>query len=255
MSTFEFITQQWLSKKQGRTHFSHQFLEKPAIFEAFLKYEIKNKSVLCLGSGDGSECDFIQKNGAKKVFGLDNSQSLIQNAIYSFPKIEFDCQDISRLNLVKNDFDLVFSSLTMHYIKDWGNFFEHLKKFVKPGAKMIFSVHHPIKWGSETNRKPDFNEFKLGYKKNKKNSQDFEIYGNYLEFREVWDVLFGKLKIKYYHRSLSRMFQEITNSNWQINNILEPKPVQKAKEIVPDFYEVHTKIPLFIIFEIQNGLG
>ena len=41
----------------------------------------------------------------------------------------------------------------------------------------------------------------------------------------------------------------------QINNILEPKPVQKAKEIVPDFYEVHTKIPLFIIFEIQNGLG
>jgi SAM-dependent methyltransferase len=251
-ASFQTITEKWIKLKKSQTHFSHQYLEKPAIFDLFLKNNLNNKKVLCLGCGEGSECQIIKDAGAKMVLGIDSSQSLIENAKYTFTDINFEVQDIAKLDLTQTDFDFVFSSLCLHYLPDWTAFFRNLKRFVKSGAKMVFSVHHPIKWAGKSTRNKDFNEFKIGYKKNKKNPKEFEIYGDYLNFNELQDTLFGKLKIKFYNRSISQIFQEIQSSGWQINTLIEPKPILKSKKIAPDFYATYSKIPLFLILEIKS---
>ena len=35
-------------------------------------------------------------------------------------------------------------------------------------------------------------------------------------------------------------------------DLREPKPIPEAKEAAPNFYEIHQKIPIFMIFELQK---
>jgi SAM-dependent methyltransferase len=245
MSNFEKYADFWINKRQSGKHLAHDFLEKPAMSKILANYDYEK--VLCLGCGSGEECTTFLP---KKVVGVDISQSLIKNAIYTYPEISFYTANITDLSFLNEQkFDLIYSSLTLHYLKDWISFFTNLKKVCEPKAKIIFSVQHPVKWGSLSVRQKDVNQFIMGYKKDKKN-QKFEIYGDYLGSRKISDVLFNKLKIEFYHRSISQMFQEIQASGFRVVNLHEPKPVIESKKLHPDFYEVYSKIPLFLIWEV-----
>ncbi len=251
MSMYEAYHQEWVRKKQSNKHFSHQYLEKPAIFKILKKINLNSKKIVCLGCGEGGECQEILDLGAKSVLGIDNSKGLIEKAKYSYPKVEFLYQDLQKFNLLENSVDIFFSSLALHYLPDWPKFFRQAYKFGAKGSEFIFSTHHPIKWGAKITRNKDFNQFLLGYKKSKQ-SQNYEIYGDYLNFYQKQDTLFGKLKINYYHRSFSQMFTDITSSGWQILEVVEPQPTPESKSTKPDFYEVYSKIPLFVIFRLKK---
>jgi hypothetical protein len=49
------------------------------------------------------------------------------------------------------------------------------------------------------------------------------------------------------------MFKDITASGFTVTNLLEPKPTIESKTKKPDFYEVYSKIPLFIIWELEKA--
>jgi SAM-dependent methyltransferase len=249
--TFDSYTdysQKWQSKRTLGKHFAHDFLEKPAIFS--LLTDLQGKSILALGCGSGQECGFMVEIGAESVKGIDLSKGLIEQAKYTYPTVEFETGDIGKMSFGSDRFDIVFSSLTLHYIKDWQSLLNEIKKVLKPNGKLIFSTHHPVKWGSQTTRNKESNEFKLGYKKYKHNSSDeFEIYGDYLNFRAIEDTFFGQMKVQYYHRSISNIFAELKSAGFLINQLLEPIPDKHNKQLPPDFVQVYTKIPLFLVIE------
>lgn len=249
-STYDEHAVQWAKRRKKGHHPAHDFLEKPAMYD-MLPADLSGLSVLCLGSGSGEECDVISRRGARYVLGVDSSEMLTQQARLQFPDLEFQQGNIESWNYPHNHFDIVFSSLTFHYIDNWVDLLTNIKLSLKPGGMCIFSAHHPIKWGARTYRSKEKNQFLMGYTKSK-NDSSYEIYGDYLTKRPLKDTLFGNTPIIHYHRPISQMIQDFTQSGFQIVEMREPQPIPKSKASLEDFYEVHSKIPLFICWKIKK---
>ena len=250
----------------GKKHIAHFYLEKPAIF-SISKLAIENtqhkiKNILFLGCGSGGEINqfletFPNLKDVENIIGIDNSFELIKIAKDNYPKYNFFYGDLENLDQVIGSFcrefnikfDFIFSSLTLHYIEDWLDLFVQIKKLSKKKSPFVFSTHHPVKWGSESQKNKEITQFKMGYKKNKTNNQiEYEIYGDYLTPRAVSETLFGKIDIIHYHKPIGEMINVFIESGLEIKKVLEPLPILAAKSEKPDFWAVHSKIPLFILF-------
>lgn len=237
----------WAQSQRGKRNVAHEFLEKPAMYDKLP--DLSGKSVLCVGSGSGEECAYIKDRGAGRVVGIDISTGLIEQAKHTYPQCEFFVMDMERLNFAAGEFDFVFSSLTLHYAPDWRPVLQNIAKVLKPGGTLLFSSHHPVKWGAQSSKTAEGSAVKMGYVR--KDSGEFEVFGDYLNSRKITENLRKDLKVTYYHKPLSEIFREALDSGFEIVDFLEPKPLPQAYAVKPDF-AVHEKIPLFFILELRN---
>lgn len=250
-SAYNKYAKKWSEHIRSGKNVAQEFLEKPAMF-GMLK-NTKNATVLCIGCGTGEECKTLLEKGiAKKIIGIDFSEKLIEIAKKSYPEIEFHTMDIEKINLPNEKFDLIYSSLSMNYLKSWTTVLNSCYALLKDKGVFIFSSHHPSIWSSEKTKKGTIRQSVLGYEKDKSNQKKVEIYGDYLNSKLIKDVWFGEFKISYYHRPIQDLVCDIINSKFQLINFTEPKPVKQCLKIDPQFYKVHQKIPLFIIFKLRK---
>ncbi|EJF34039.1 methyltransferase, UbiE/COQ5 family [Weissella koreensis KCTC 3621] len=72
---------------------------------------LKNKTMLDLGSGYGWHSFYAAENGANSVLGIDSSDKMLAIAKQKnkFNNVEFKKIDINNLNSMNAKFDLVFS--------------------------------------------------------------------------------------------------------------------------------------------------
>lgn len=103
-------------------------------------------NVIDLGCGYGWFCRYAREKGAKHVLGLDISTKMLGKAkeMTSDNAITYDQQDLEQLQLPQNTYDLVYSSLTFHYIKNLNSLLATIYNSLKPGGYLIFSAEHPI---------------------------------------------------------------------------------------------------------------
>lgn len=238
----------WAERLRGGKNIRHEYLEKPAMFAKLPN--LKGLRILCVGCGSGEECQRLKELGASEVVGIDISKGLIEQARYSYPDITFEVMDMERINFSVESFDFAYSSLALHYLKDWQSVLEGVFRVLKPDRKFLFSTHHPIKWAAESQTLKNESKITLGYAL--KGDGKYEIFGDYLNSRKIDDIFFDKLRVSYFHKPLSEIIREILKSGFQINDFLEPKPSDSIKKERPDFYAVHQKIPLFMIFELKK---
>jgi trans-aconitate methyltransferase len=239
----------WSSKKSSSTHYAHLYLEKPAM-QSVLN-GTKYGSILDLGCGSGEDTKWLQ-NLSSDITGIDSSFELIAIAEFDNPESKFIVHDLNNIYNTDKKFDLIFSSLTFHYIEDWNKLFTNIYQLLNNGGKVVFSTHHPIKWGSEVTKSKESNQFLLGYTKNKDANKTYKVYGDYLNQYKINEKLFQQLEITHYNRPLSEMFRIFQATGFEVLQFLEPKAVEESKAIIPDFYEVHTKIPLFVVWELRK---
>jgi SAM-dependent methyltransferase len=245
--------QHWITQK-SKIHPAHDWIEKPAMQK--LLPDLKSKRILCLGCGSGEETQFLKELGAEYILGIDSSFELIEFAKDNYEsknKVEFSCHKIEDLSYQilggHHKFDLIYSSLAMHYVDDWTKILKSLKPVMKKNAVMLFSAHHPVKWGAQSTKSKDQNSFLLGYTKSKTDSKNYKVYGDYLKPRKVNYELFNKIPIEFYHKSISTMFSQIQSAGFEVLEFVEPLPVDDSRS-KPDFYEVYSRIPLFVIWKI-----
>ncbi|MBD2869313.1 class I SAM-dependent methyltransferase [Paenibacillus arenilitoris] len=128
------------------------------------------------------------------------------------------CDLTEPLPFDNESFDLVSSSLTLHYIEDWAPTFREFERVMKPGGNLLFSVHHP------------FMDFKLF---------DRPDYFARELLSEVWNKKeSGPVEVTFYRRPL----QEIINAaseRFVIDRLVEPQPAEewKDKPEAADWYE------------------
>ncbi len=240
--------EQWAKRMRSHENIAHEYLEKPAMYKRLP--DLKGKSVLTIGCGTGEECEHIKSLGAGKVVGIDISEGLIEYARKSYPDIEFHVMDMEQIEL-NEKFDFVYSSLVMHYVESWKKTLNNIYDVMKDDAIFLFSTHHPATWGAQRTRSETERISLLGYKKLKKN-QECEVIGDYLNTRKIKDVWFGNFDVSYYHRPLENIIGDILSSGFKIVDFAEPKAVPAAKEKDKIFYEIHDKIPLFMIFALKK---
>jgi SAM-dependent methyltransferase len=106
----------------------------------------KDKRVLDLGCGFGWHCRYAVENGAKSVIGIDISQKMLSEAKNKTKcgNIEYICMPIEDIDFPEESFDVVISSLALHYVKSFEDVLVRVYKCLSKGGDFVFSVEHPI---------------------------------------------------------------------------------------------------------------
>lgn len=240
---------QWAQRMRSGKNKAHEYVEKPAMYGKLP--DLAGLSVLCIGCGTGEECEHLKSLGAKRVVGIDISEGLIEYAKKNYPDIEFHVMDMENLDFPVESFDFAYSSLTMHYVDSWGNTLDSISKILKKGSNFLFSTNHPVWWGAERKHADTKTTSILGYKKIKE-PKSCEVFGDYLNTRKIDVTWYGDFKVSFVHRSMQEILKDILKSNFELVDYLEPKAIDACKDTEPVYWEVHQKIPIFMIFELKK---
>ena len=108
--------------------------------------DLGGKRVVDLGCGFGWFCRFAREAGAADVLGLDVSANMLARARETTPDdaVTYRQADLETLDLPTGAFDLAYSSLTLHYLKNLGALFATLHRALVPGGHFVFSAEHPL---------------------------------------------------------------------------------------------------------------
>ena len=213
---------------------ANNLFEKPALFA--LLPDLHDKCVLDLGCGYGENCLKYAEMGAGKVIGLDISEKMLEIAKTenSNPKIEYKnmpMEDISLENLLPagGKFDLVVSSLAIHYVEDYAGLVKKIYALLKDGGYFIFSQESPINTCFTTGNRwtVDENGNKLYA-----NLSNYSVDGK----RESKWFVEG---IEKYHRTFSTVINTLIDNNFKLEKLVEPYPTDEMVKANSGKYDQH----------------
>ena len=111
---------------------------------------LSGAAVLDLGCGDGWFSKWALEQGAASTHGIDVSESQLglaresTDAMGASDRAIWERADLDRVVLKEKAYDLVFSSLAIHYLKDLNGVLKKIAASLKPGGSVYFSVEHPL---------------------------------------------------------------------------------------------------------------
>ena len=199
--------------------------------------QLHNARVLDLGCGFGWHCRYVREQGARSVVGVDLSEKMIARARESTddPAIEYRQLAIEDINFPARTFDVVISSLALHYVERFDLVCQKVHRCLAPKGPFIFSVEHPI-----------FTALA---------AQDW-YYGPHGE-RLHWPVdhyqeeglrqaRFLEHDVVKYHRTVATYVNTLLDSGFTITRLNEPQPTQELLTRYPDWQD-ETRRPMFLL--------
>lgn len=119
-------------------------LEQPALHR--LLPPLRDLRILDLGTGFGTFARHARSEGARRVVGVDVSTRMLAEArrLTSDPAIEYVEASIETYAPERGAFDLVTSSLALHYVADYAAVVARVREALVPGGRFVFSVEHPM---------------------------------------------------------------------------------------------------------------
>ena len=220
---------------------ANNIFETPALLS--LLPDLKNKTVLDLGCGAGSHCFEFAKAGAAKVVGVDISKKMLEVAEKEnhHPKITYLNMPMENINGLNEQFDLVVSSLALHYVKDFRKLVADVFNLLNNNGVFIFSQEHPLNTCfSGGNR----------WTKDEMGNKLFANISNYSsdgERKSVWFVD----GVKKYHRTFSTLVNTLIEIGFVIEKMIEPIPTEEMLEKYPDYKDLLHK-PDFLIVRARK---
>jgi SAM-dependent methyltransferase len=119
--------------------------EWPA-FQRLLPVSLQGSRVLDLGCGFGYVAREVRARGARQVIGVDLSERMLAaaRAATHDDGIQYVHAALEDYRPEANAFDLVVSSLALHYISDYRALVCKVAACLVDGGRFAFSVEHPI---------------------------------------------------------------------------------------------------------------
>jgi len=119
-------------------------LEEPAM--RALIGDVQGRDVVDLGCGLGHQARWLLERGARTVLGVDLSEKMIAECVRrnTSPACKFLRTSVEDVAIARDQFDLVISSMTLHYVRDPAPLLVKIQRWLRPGGRLIFSVEHPI---------------------------------------------------------------------------------------------------------------
>jgi SAM-dependent methyltransferase len=107
--------------------------------------DLSGLHVLDLGCGFGWFCRHALEAGASTVAGVDVSEKMLTRAAQiSDPAIRSIRADLDSFALEPNSLNLVFSSLSFHYLRNLDALMAQISNALVGGGRLVFSVEHPF---------------------------------------------------------------------------------------------------------------
>ncbi|MFI2857356.1 class I SAM-dependent methyltransferase [Paenibacillus sp. JSM ZJ436] len=199
--------------------------------------ELRDQRVLDLGCGFGWHCRYVRERQARSVIGVEISENMLERAkaMTVDPQIEYRHLAIEDIDFAEEEFDVVISSLALHYVECFDTICRKVYHCLAPGGTFVFSVEHPIftalaaqDWcyspDGEKVHWPVDNYHKEGLRQS-----------SFLE----------KNVVKY-HRSVATQVNTLIDSGFRLKRLSEIQPSQEMLDNNPAWQEEFRR-PMFLL--------
>lgn len=217
---------QELRAKKGYT--ANDLIEIPQLFQ--LIGDVKDKTILDLGCGAGGSAKKLIELGAKKVLGIDISNKMIETAkkTNSDPNINYKVMSMNEIEKIEEKFDLVVSSLAIHYIKDYNGLCKKVYNLLKDDGKFIFSHGHPMDSAPIFENLPE--RFVIINNKKYFLLSDYNNEGKRIS---TWFVD----GVETYHRNMEHLVNGLIDAGFTLEKLLESYATDEIIKIKPKYIE------------------
>lgn len=212
--------------------------EQPALF-SLLPTDLTNKKILDLGCGFGANTNKLINLHTSRVVGVDLSSKMLEIAKKEnkYDNVEYLCMDLNEIDKIEEKFDIIISSLSFHYIKDFNKLINNIYNLLNKDGVLIFSQEHPItlapkdgiNWTIKDNIPVHFN------------------LSNYQEPGER-NIFWLTNNVIKYHRTISNIINTLIDNKFIIKKVLEPNPIQKFNDNTKNIEVMHK--PHFLIIKV-----
>lgn len=201
------------------------------------------KRVLDLGCGYGWHCEYAAQNGAAQVVGIDLSERMltVAKAEHSLPQITYRRGAIEEADFPEASFDVVLSSLALHYVKDYTEVVQNVCRMLGPQGWFVFSAEHPV-FTAEGGQ--DWTYDAQG------NIAHFPVDRYYIE-GERQAVFLGETMTKY-HRTITTYLETLLQNGFILRAVKEAKPPQWMVDTIPGMAD-ELRRPMMLIVAAQKG--
>ncbi len=214
--------------EQTQTNAYNAYYERPAI--RALVGDVAGARVLDAGCAAGEHALWLVESGAQ-VTAIDISEPMVHLARTRLDdRAVVLAADIAQpLPFGEAAFDIVFSSLTLHYLTDWGPTLAEFERVLAPGGTLVFSTHHP--------------SLDLGLE-------------DYFTLREVDDRWTGfgpePVRVRYVHRPLNAIIKPLIAAGFSIDAVEEPMPDPRLAERDPTADRTLRTKPFFLFIRAHK---
>jgi ubiquinone/menaquinone biosynthesis C-methylase UbiE len=201
-------------------------IEQPAL-RALLP-DVTGRSVLDLGCGDGQLCRELAALGAAQVVGVDPSARMLALARErtDSPAVTYRQAFAEDVAVEDAGFDLVVSSLALHYVADLGSLLTRVTGWLRPGGWLVASMEHPMRTADpEHSLEPGL----------------VDHYADEGSRDQSW-LVDGVVK---YHRRVSTILNAVMAAGLDLRAVAEPTPAPSALAARPDL-DRHRRRPAIL---------
>lgn len=194
------------------------------MFHDCFNFELKDKTVLDIGCGNGVDLRKLAIQGAK-VHGIDPSKEFIKEAQTNNPHGLFTEGVGEKLPYPDNYFDVITSKWAMQTSPDVPKVLEEMARVLKQGGKLIYLSKHPIiQWHEKI--------------------RDYGHGTNYYQQMIVTSNIYdNKIVLKEPSHTLGEYLNADFLKNFEITNFIEDTDFPASEQINGDTY------PTFFIVE------
>lgn len=199
--------------------------------------DLRGLRVLDLGCGLGYHCRWAAESGAASVTGLDISERMLAAATANCAglPVAFRRADLETADFGENEYDLVFSSLAVHYIKDFDSFCGRVRRALRDGGTFAFSMEHPVFAARAT---PDF-----------MNDAEGRMVGAVYQYLHEGERLTNWIAdgVVKYHRLISTTVNALQRAGLQLDHMDEWAATDQDIAAHPE-WEKERYEPMFLLF-------
>ncbi|WP_308636889.1 class I SAM-dependent methyltransferase [Paenibacillus silvisoli] len=204
---------------------------------------LKGKRVLDLGCGLGWHCRYAREMGAESVIGVDLSEKMIARAkaMTDDSAIEYRRLAIEDIDFAPGQFDVVISSLALHYVERFDDACHSIFRFLASGGSLVLSVEHPI----FTARAAQDWHYGEGGERLHWPVDDYQQEGKR-------DTGFLGSDVVKYHRTTATLINTLIEAGFTIRKLSEPQPTEEALAASPDMRD-ETRRPIFLLIAAEKN--
>jgi SAM-dependent methyltransferase len=205
--------------------------------------DVDGRRVLDLGCGAGQLARYLATTGAAEVVGVDVSQRMLAlaRAEWAHPRVTYCHGAVEEVVFPPARFDLVVSSLVLHYVEDYLGVVLRIAGWLAPGGVLVYSTEHPI----FTARLPG--DGWVLDDAGRRIRWGLDRYADEGPRKETWFVP-GVRKV---HRMLATLINGLLDAGLVIERVVEPLPNEQWLHDHPLARDERRR-PMFLLVRARN---